>query len=95
MAVTMKKDCFYPSSKRTAIQLLELEDEILKQRTIWMRAVWNELSSQIIKHCEQHTKLSEKHVDVEPLIDLIPSRMHTDEELGEIENAIAQLVPAR
>ncbi len=33
--------------------------------------------------------------DVEPLIDLTPAGMLTDEELGEIENAIAQLVPAR
>ncbi len=38
----------------------------------------------------------EKHDDVEPPIDLTPAGMsNTDEELGEIENAIAQRVPAR
>ncbi len=37
----------------------------------------------------------EKHDDVEPLIDLTPAGMHMDEELGEIENAIAKLFPAR
>ncbi len=53
---------------------------------MWMRAVWNELSSDI-KDCQQHTKLLEKHDDVESLINLTPAGMHTDEELGEIENA--------
>ncbi len=38
----------------------------------------------------------EKHEDVEPPIDLTPSGMsNTGEELGEIENAVAQRVPAR
>ncbi len=38
------------------------------QGTMWMRAVWNELSSDSTKNCWQHTYILEKHSDVEPLI---------------------------
>ncbi len=54
-----------------------------------MRAVWSELSGDIVKN------FLEKHDDVEPLIDLTLAGMLTDEEFVGTENATAPLVRSR
>ncbi len=39
--------------------------------------------------------LLKRQGNVEPLIDLPPAGIHTDEELGETQNAVAQICAAR
>ncbi len=64
------------------------------QGMVWMRAVWNQLSSDVNKNFWRHTGLSDKHDNL--LVDLTPAVMaNAEDELGENEKPIAELVPAR
>ncbi len=61
-----------------------------------MSAIWYQLSADTIKNCWKHTRLLDGHEEAEPLIDLTESgNSNANEEREEVENALAELVPAR